>query len=1049
MTERDISDELRRLSERLDRLERLLDLDPIEVERKADIAAPNEPLRPAPAPPAIVAPAPPSPKPPPPPPTRPAVTFEPVATASLGAPPQRTATNKPAAYAAKVQQRPHREPTNKRGSLEVAIGAKGAAWIGALVIVVACALFIKVAYDAGWFTAVSIATRCAISALFGAILLGCGEFALRKIGRAASVGLFGAGLGTLYVTTLVAFRLEVLGSAGLTLVLLAMVAAIGIGTALRAQMLSIGVIAMIAGYAAPLLVPGAGEFRAALPGYLTMMLLIGLGLSALRPRPFRPLRIVTVAAHGALATLWLFNAGWTGAILELSFITGWWMMITGEAVWAAIRRQSSLGNPIISLFTTAWYAIFGCVLLTTTTTLPAGLTGAFAAGVGVLAAAIAMQFGPGIETLRRRPEIAIEKLAASLWVQAGSLLVVAAALQFRDFGMTIAWLVMGLAAIEVGRHVRSVALDRFGLIVGALGVLRLMSIDLFRGAGVLAFNLGPIDVSQWGLLVLGALAALHLAAWRLRETGSPMRRWTSGALVVISATVWVLAMQIDYFDDGLIAAGAWLLGAAALIAAGAAVIRLPYLSTGVCLALLTVLRLTAVDLLQSGSGDSAFSVGSFAVSQWSVVALCAIVVLNFAAWLVERRGTVLPFAAPTVLIAIAAALWFMATQLDLRDYGVLVTAAWLAGAVALLCAGAAVTRLPYLQVGGVMVAGAALHWLGVDLIDRRSESLEDWIAVWPVLNATAGVGVLIMAAGGLLAWIDRRRPGGAPGGGRGISEPVLYGIGLMLMILLSFEIDRAVAIYEHGQGEAMRERWAPGQLLALWLTLLWGLTGVFTAVFGARSRRAGVMWTGAWAAALCCAAWLVVDTLYFRFAVGGGRAAVVFNLQFFVGLLLAISLGVGVRLMGYRRGEGRFSNAIDARGDFLNVALALIAAIGLWLGSLEIDRFFNPETSALANAAMARLTGLSIYWGVYGIALVVNGFAWRIAESRYAGLALLVITLIKVVAVDMSDVQYIYRVASFMSIGVLFVLTSIAYAKMSPRLLGNAAGDAKPDPEAP
>lgn len=1044
-----MSDELRRLSDRLDRIERLLDLDPLEVERKADAAPPAEPPPHAPAPPAMVAPhqAPPTapPKPPPPTPSLPVVTFEPVATASMGAPPLRRAINKPAAYAAKVQQRPPRKPAAKHGSLEVAIGAKWAAWIGALVMVVACALFIKVAYDAGWFAAVSIPMRCAISALFGAILLGCGEFALRKIGRAASVGLFGAGLGTLYVTTLVAFRLEVLGSAGLTLVLLAIVAAIGIGVALRAQMLSIGVLAIIAGYAAPLLVPGAGEFRAALPGYLTMMLLIGLGLSALRPRPFRPLRVVTVAGHGALATLWLFNAGWTGAILELSFITGWWMMITGEAVWAAIRRQSSLGNPIISLLTTAWYAIFGCVLLTTTTTLPAGLTGAFAAGLGVLSAAIAMQFGPGIETLRRRPEIAIEKLAASLWVQAGSLLIVAAALQFRDYGMTIAWLVMAVAAIEVGRHIRSVALDRFGLIVGALSVLRLMSIDLFRGAGVSALNVGSISISQWGLLVLGALAALHLAAWRLRVTEKPVRRWTPGALVVLSAALWVVATQIEYFDQSRVAAAAWLLGAAVFIAAGAGVIRLPYLSTGVCLSLLTVLRLTAVDLLNSGSGDSAFSVGSFAVSQWTVLALFSMVVLNFAAWLVQRRGTALPFAAPTVLISVAAAMWFMATQLDLRDYGVLVTTAWLAGAVATLGAGAAVTRLPYLEVGGVMVACAALHWLGVDLIGRRSESLDEWIAVWPVLNATAGVGVLIMAAGGLLVWIDRRRPGGS----RGIAEPVVYAIGLTLMILLSFEIDRAVAIYEHGQGEALRERWAPGQLLALWLTLLWGLTGVFTAVFGARSRRPSIMWTGAWAAALCCGAWLAVDTLYFRFAAGAGRASVIFNLQFFTGLLLAASLGVGVRLMGYRRGGGRFSNSIDARGDFLNVALALIAIIGLWLGSLEIDRFFNPDTSALANAAMARQTGLSIYWGVYGIALVVIGFVWRIAESRYAGLALLAITLVKVVVVDMSDVQYIYRVASFMSIGLLFVLTSVAYAKMAPRLLAGAGGEANADGDGP
>lgn len=914
--------------------------------------------------------------------------------------------------------------------------------MGALTIVVGAAVSIKIAYDKHWFRVLSLPLRCAICAAFGLAMLGLGEVALRKISRAASVGLFGAGLGTLYVTTLVSFRLEVLGSAGLTLALLAVVACIGIAVAVRAALLSIGVISIIAGYAAPLLVPDAGAFRAALPSYLTMMLLIGLALSAWRPRPFRTLRIVTFGAHAILATFWILSVGSSGGILELTFMSGWWMMVTGEVVYAAIRRQSSRGNPIISLLATAWFALFGCVLLNTTTALPFGMAGGFAAGVGVVAGAIAMQFGPGLDALRRLPQNAMEKLAASLWVQAGCLIVVAAALQFSDYGTTIAWLAIGLAAIEVGRRIPSIATERFGLVVGTLGMLRLLSIDLFQGIGVTALTVGSISISQWGLLALGGMAVLHLAAWRLRPTGAWARRYTPMALLIISAALWLLATQVELYDHGLLATAAWLGGAAVMVVIGAMVIRLPYLQIGACMTALAVLRLLSVDLFLVAPA-TAFALGSISISQWGLLALSGIAVLHFAAWMLRRTGEFPITQAPSVLVVLSAILWLRATHVDLD--GLLITVAWLLGAVVLVALGAVVRKLPYRHVGGALIACTALRWVGVDMLATRAQSFEEWIAATPVLNTGVLVGLLIIASGGLLLWADRRANRERHITNSELMLPVLYGMGLLLMILVSFEVDRAVAIYEHAQGEALRERWAPGQLLSLWLTLLWGLTGVATAVLGASQRRSMVFSVGAWAAALCSGVWLAWDTLYYRFAAPIGHASVVFNLQFFVGLMLAISLALGVRLMGYRRAGTRLVNSVDPNGDFINVALALVAIIGLWLGSLEIDRLFNPDTSRMVNAAMARQTGLSIYWGLFGIALVTIGFLWRVAESRYAGLALLAITLLKVVVVDMGDVESIYRVMSLVGVGLLLVLTSIGYAKMSSRLLGTGGPDTTAD----
>lgn len=926
MSDPDINEELRRLSARLDRLERLLDLESLEREAPGSVDAPRAE---APAPPPLAATQPTTPPATPPvtPPVMPPV-MPPTAAAGPARRESTVATIVDAARAGAARQvaaggaaggapprtaakadTPH-SPAD-RTSIELAIGGRWMAWVGAIAVVIGIGLFIKFAYDEGWLRFVSLSMRCAMAAAFGAVLIVGGEIALRKVGRNASVGLFGAGLGTLYVTALVAFRLEVLGSAGLTLLLLAFTAALGIAIALRAALLSIAVVSIVAGYAAPLLLPGAETFAAALPTYLTMLLAVGLALSAWRPRPFRTLRLVACAAHAAIATMWLLETGSAAGLLELTFLSGWWMMVTGEALYAAIRRQSSLGNAILSLAATSWYVLFGCVLLHTTAAISGDLAGAFTAGVAVLAGAIAFQFGPGLEALRRRPRIAIENLAASLWAQAASLLVIAAGLQFDDHGVTLAWLIMGLGAIEIGRRLPSLAADVFGLFVAALGCLRLVSVSLVVGIGRTAVRIGGYEISEWGLLALAGTAILHAAAWRLRPDGARPWRGMRIGLALLSAMLWML--------------------------------------------------LTAIELRDMSMG-----------------------------------------------------------------------AAWLAAAAALIACARVGLRLKYLEIGALLIAAASLRLLLVDLFLRRTEDLAEWIQATPFFNTATLFGAAIIAAGAATAWMERRlRPVRQVWDDRPAIALRAF-LALLTLLVLSFETDRAVAAYEAVQGAAARERWGEYQLASLALALLWGLSGVLGMIL-ARLRGSSRLLRSAAVMAACAAiAWLAWGTLYYRIANGAAPVRVVFNAQFLCGLALGAGLAVAARIGRGRRGGARLSGPND-------VALAapvLVALIGLWLGSLEIDRFFNPETSTFADAAMARQTGLSIYWGVYGIALVVIGFAARAALSRYAGLGLLAVTLLKVLIVDMGDVEYIYRVMSFIGVGLLFVLTSIAYAKLSPRLLG-------------
>jgi hypothetical protein len=114
-------------------------------------------------------------------------------------------------------------------------------------------------------------------------------------------------------------------------------------------------------------------------------------------------------------------------------------------------------------------------------------------------------------------------------------------------------------------------------------------------------------------------------------------------------------------------------------------------------------------------------------------------------------------------------------------------------------------------------------------------------------------------------------------------------------------------------------------------------------------------------------------------------------------------------------------------------AATLSVAILLVNGSLEVDRLFH--IVSVFNPELAEQFGLSIFWSSFAVLTLACGFWRRVASLRYFSLALLAITLLKVVVIDLSQVGYGYRVLSFIGLGLLLLGTSVMYGKVSPMLL--------------
>lgn len=125
-----------------------------------------------------------------------------------------------------------------------------------------------------------------------------------------------------------------------------------------------------------------------------------------------------------------------------------------------------------------------------------------------------------------------------------------------------------------------------------------------------------------------------------------------------------------------------------------------------------------------------------------------------------------------------------------------------------------------------------------------------------------------------------------------------------------------------------------------------------------------------------------------------------------------------------------------------SLAIAVVAATVVLFGatSLEVVRsarvLFPADGTAQAGA-------LSIWWGVFSVGLLVVGFGTRVPIVRHVGLGLLIVAMVKAGIFDVWSAAPVWRVASFIGLGVLMLGVSVAYWKVSKSLEERA--DKKPE----
>lgn len=97
-------------------------------------------------------------------------------------------------------------------------------------------------------------------------------------------------------------------------------------------------------------------------------------------------------------------------------------------------------------------------------------------------------------------------------------------------------------------------------------------------------------------------------------------------------------------------------------------------------------------------------------------------------------------------------------------------------------------------------------------------------------------------------------------------------------------------------------------------------------------------------------------------------------------------------------------------------------AVGLGLGSVLVQ-------DVAGRGTLSADSGISIWWAVYSIGLIIAGFRGGLPVLRKIGLLLLAVTALKFLVIDLRNAETIHRIVSALGVGLLMVLTSVIYVR--------------------
>lgn len=882
-------------------------------------------------------------------------------------------------------------------SWEEFMGAKLYGWIGGLSLFLAVAYFIKHSFDRGWLPPV---VRVAMGFALGLGLVVSGVVVRQRKYTVLSHTLAATGVLILYVVTFACRAIYHFPffEAGATFGFMALITATAFVLAVRLNAMAVAVLGMLGGFLTPVLVSTGKDAPVALFGYIA---LLDVGLIAVcivrKWRFLSPLAMVgtVLMQFGWMAKF--FRAGSyyedDKVLIPMAVLLGFNLLWLGAARVVRDRPEDQrwFSGAAIGLALSSFLAAFYFHTFNSIAERPFVLLG-FVVGLDLVTLALA-------RVDRERKEIhplagALVFVFLSLWLgtQVDNKLLPPALLFTLLFALLHTVVPLALARIDGDEHRPPVWLMAFPpLALGALliPVFRLAELSIWIWpviflVDLLAIGLAAVTLSLWSVL-LTLLLTLLAAAGLVLELSTALTG-LSTVLVLIAATSVLFA-----------AAGLWLGGKLGALSAPPTTEKAPAGAITKLLPSFAVVLPFLLLVIIVGRLPLTSPTPVFGLALLLVVMLLALSRMLQLSWLpligllcVVSLEHVWQMSLPKTPEALSTLAWYgvffaafaVFPFLFHRDLGAS-TGPWVASAL----------------------AGPAQFYLVHRLIERT----------WP----TAAMGLLgvVFALPSLLSlvMVVKKTPEDAQ---TRQTQLALYGGVALFFITLIF----------------------PLQFSRQWITISWAIEGAALCWLFIRVPHPGLRLTGV----------ALLGTAFARLALNPAVLRYharsewpILNWYLYSYGLVIIALFAAAHWLAPPRDRIRGRSVVGALRAFA-VVLAFL------LLNLQIADFFTePGARVLAfefSGNFARDMSYSIAWGLFALGLLVAGIMKSLRSARYAALALLGVTMLKLFFHDLAQLDALYRVGALVSLAVVALAASFLYQKFNQSQTGaHEAETAKPE----
>lgn len=209
----------------------------------------------------------------------------------------------------------------------------------------------------------------------------------------------------------------------------------------------------------------------------------------------------------------------------------------------------------------------------------------------------------------------------------------------------------------------------------------------------------------------------------------------------------------------------------------------------------------------------------------------------------------------------------------------------------------------------------------------------------------------------------------------------------------------------------------PIRLDGKWITLAWALEGAILMWTGFRTRQ----WY------LRGAAFALFTVVAMRLLTMPDYSGTAFYNERFATYLVTLAC-IGASLYLWYQNKDKVAPNEDALFRMLGIGFNVLALVAL---TMEMGTAFRPDGGYgwEYDARLKYGLSISLTWTVYAVGLLFLGIRWASAGMRWQALALLGAVVLKVFLVDLSSLRGIYRVVSFIVLGVVLLVVSFFYQK--------------------